>query len=237
MKAPLHLYTAPIHNIIQKHEWLDHGEIKRINEMNDANTRNTFIAARTLLRKALSEQTDFCEQEFIFYSERDQKPFILSPKTAFQFSIAHSKKNIAILIADNIRIGVDVEEARQRLDIVGLAKRFFSAHEYNEILSFDCGVNDNICEAQMNLFLQYWTLREALYKATGAGLTADLSKIQFINLKQNNVDVNDTSIQCTGNIPDGAWKFMSFFIQNRCYAIAADVDNDVTVKIHSLYDH
>ena len=86
---------------------------------------------------------------------------------ALQFNLSHSKTKVMCVISDTA-VGCDVEQISAA--DVRLAKRFFSAKEY-EIIA-DQGSE----EAQKRMFCRIWTLKESFMKATGKGFSLPLDQ-------------------------------------------------------------
>jgi 4'-phosphopantetheinyl transferase len=89
------------------------------------------------------------------------KPYL--PGTQLQFNLSHSRDAILFAVQRVTPVGVDVEYMRDSVDCVSLAKRFFSAREYQAINNLR-GLEQKIA------FYTFWTRKEAYLKATGKGL-------------------------------------------------------------------
>ena len=72
-----------------------------------------------------------------------------------------------LAITRHREIGVDVEQVRRDFDLEGIARRFFSAHEQQQL----AGLAD---EKKPEAFFRCWTRKEAYIKATGEGLSLPL---------------------------------------------------------------
>jgi 4'-phosphopantetheinyl transferase len=79
-------------------------------------------------------------------------------------SLSHSHGRIAVAVAWSVQIGIDVERHRPR-DFVALADQAFGPVEQREVAAEGLGA-----------FYRIWTLREAMAKATGDGLTLVLNR-------------------------------------------------------------
>jgi len=69
------------------------------------------------------------------------------------------------------RIGVDVEQVRDNMDVEGLAKRFFSANEFQVLHSLRAG-------QRTDAFFRGWTRKEAYLKARGEALSYGLDRVE-----------------------------------------------------------
>lgn len=129
--------------------------------------RADFVAGRAGLRQILSRYCERGPDAISFSYGPHGKPF--TPDAAVKFNISHSG-TVAVAVvspAHDIALGVDVE--RIRTVEHGLAQRFFSEAENNDLAQLDGG-------AWLTAFFRCWTRKEAVVKALGAGLSIDLSK-------------------------------------------------------------
>jgi 4'-phosphopantetheinyl transferase len=82
------------------------------------------------------------------------------------FNISHSGKNIVCAITKYFKVGIDIEEI-QRIDIDDFAGQFTE----KELASIH-GAVDKYAE-----FFKYWTMKEAVIKADGRGLSMPIKQI------------------------------------------------------------
>nr|GMD86800.1 4'-phosphopantetheinyl transferase HetI [Ipomoea batatas] len=83
------------------------------------------------------------------------------------FNISHTTSLIACGVTVDSPIGIDVEENRRTVknNILNLARRYFSEHEYKVL----CSIGDS--QVQHQEFIKLWTLKEAYVKALGIGFS------------------------------------------------------------------
>ncbi len=129
--------------------------------------RQSYIAAHALVRAELSRRADRAPQQWRFAETKLGKPFLLDPPRDLRFSITHTRGMVAVAIAEGVEIGVDVESADRRAESMKLAERFFAPEEVALLRAVEG-------EARRNLFFAIWTLKEAVVKATGLGLSQGL---------------------------------------------------------------
>lgn len=150
--------------------------------------RDLYVTAYGMLRSLLAARTGTPPQDLAI--ERRQcprcrephgKPF-LSDDPSITFNLSHSGGLAAVAVASRREVGVDVEDLSKRRDIPRLAARTLSAEERR---AFDASGEDPAC------FLRLWTRKEALLKATGAGLTQRLFDVS-VSPTQPIVDFNGT---------------------------------------------
>jgi 4'-phosphopantetheinyl transferase len=82
-------------------------------------------------------------------------------RRGLHFNISHSGELVALAIAREA-VGIDVEEIREMRDLLGIARRFFSAEEAQRV------------EEDGDQFFRIWTAKEAVVKAIGSGVSDGL---------------------------------------------------------------
>jgi 4'-phosphopantetheinyl transferase len=123
------------------------------------------MAGRGTLRTILGQYLDIAPKQVEFEYQPRGKP-LLAAKFADQgllFNLSHSQDLALLGISYQNQIGVDLEYIRTMSDLEGLAKRFFSAREYEYLRLLSPA-------QQQQIFFRYWTCKEAYLKATGDGL-------------------------------------------------------------------
>jgi 4'-phosphopantetheinyl transferase len=110
------------------------------------------LFARAALRALLQAATG--RSDWTILAGPDGKPWIAGGPA---ISLSHTRGHVAVAAAATGDLGIDVERHRRR-DIVGLAERAFGPTERQ-------AVGDD-----PRAFYRIWTLREAMAKASGAGL-------------------------------------------------------------------
>ncbi|MBN9658427.1 MAG: 4'-phosphopantetheinyl transferase superfamily protein [Acidobacteria bacterium] len=137
--------------------------------------RHVRLVARGSLRQALSEYTGGIPAgAFRFGYSEYGKPFLEHPVhcTSLGFNVSHCDGLIAILIAEGIEVGVDVEAIRPMADLLRVAHRFFAPPELGDL-------RRTPEDLRVERFFQYWTLKESYIKARGVGLRLGLSQFWF----------------------------------------------------------
>lgn len=87
-----------------------------------------------------------------------------------QLSVSHSGDRIVVAFHPSAAVGVDVELIDPAIDADSLASVSLSDVEAAELAGF-------APTARARAFTQYWTRKEAVVKATGDGIRADLRKV------------------------------------------------------------
>ncbi|WP_152540434.1 4'-phosphopantetheinyl transferase HetI [Aphanizomenon flos-aquae] len=146
-------------------ETLSSDEIARAERFYFPEHRQRFMAGRGTLRAILGQYLDIAPKQVEFEYQPRGKP-LLAAKFADQgllFNLSHSQDLGLLGISYQNQIGVDLEYIRTMSDLEGLAKRFFSAREYQYLRLLSPA-------QQQQIFFRYWTCKEAYLKATGDGL-------------------------------------------------------------------
>lgn len=134
--------------------------------------RRRFVAGRFFLRSLLGAYLGLAPGSLEFtYSARGKPESAAAQRAGVHFNLSHSE-GIALLALSTQSVGVDVEY-RRNMDAEGLARRFFFPAECARV---GCGPN-----TRREVFLRYWTAKEAYLKATGEGL-AGLEHVEILDL-------------------------------------------------------
>ncbi len=128
-----------------------------------------FIAGRGILRQLISRYFHIHPRSIEFHYSEFGKPFVLDGDLGF--NLAHSQDSILYGFCLSKDIGVDLEYLRPIEDVTSIASRYFSPAETRAILGVPV-------EQQNELFLSYWTLKEAYIKAIGQGLSYPLDAFE-----------------------------------------------------------
>ena len=148
---------------------LSSDESTRAARFHFARDRQHFIAARSWLRTILGGYLATDASRLTFSYSKKEKPSLGQAFTAsgVTFNVSHSGGVALLAITRHREIGVDVEQVRRDFDLEGIARRFFSAHEQQQL----AGLAD---EKKPEAFFRCWTRKEAYIKATGEGLSLPL---------------------------------------------------------------
>jgi 4'-phosphopantetheinyl transferase len=120
-----------------------------------------FFLTRILLRKIIARYLSIIASDIEYVIQKKGKPALTN--TDLQFNLSHSGDLAVVALTRQAEIGIDIEE-KKMTDYLSIAKRFFSADEYNAIAQLS---NAEGREA----FYQIWTRKEALVKAVGEGIS------------------------------------------------------------------
>lgn len=129
--------------------------------------RNSYIAARGILRELLGRYLSRAAGEIEFDYGAQGKPALRSGSSQMQFNVSHSHGMALFAFAVGREVGVDVELVRPDFAGEKIAERFFSSQEVKELRSLPA-------PAQDEGFFLCWTRKEAYIKARGEGLQIPL---------------------------------------------------------------
>ena len=145
--------------------------------------------------------------------------------SALHFSLSHSGSIAAVAVTTAGPVGVDVEYLRPISDWQSVARRFFSVKE-NSLLS-------TVQEGQRELaFYCCWTRKEAVIKATGDGLSAELDSFD-VSLEPGKpaAVLSDRS----AHRRSGPWQLRHFDGEDFVGAVAIQSPRDMDVENHGLW--
>jgi len=142
-------------------------ELTRAEGFGSAQARRRFVVARGTLRGLLGDLLGEVPQSIAIEEGASGKPRLAGAGHRLGFNVSHSGDLALICIAEGAEVGVDLERLRPVLDAVAIARRRFAPEEA-------CFVEEGEGADVDRRFLTCWTRKEALAKATGAGLSFDL---------------------------------------------------------------
>ncbi len=149
-------------------------ELKRYERLVFPPHQKQFLVSRALLRTVLGQYLDQPPETLVFARNSYGKPRIASFEKSLpiSFNLSHTDGLCVLAVTRENDLGVDVEYLTRKVDILNLAKRFFSEQEYAELAALDVEKFDE-------RFFRLWTLKEAYIKACGMGLSISLKDFGF----------------------------------------------------------
>lgn len=163
----VHLWYAPLADLRDRigpyAELLDPVELDRMRRFRFDADRERFILGHGLLRTLLGR-----------YLERDPslirmargpfgKPYL--ERKTLRFNLSDTKDAVLIAFADGLELGADIETMTRDVDHVAVSEHYFTAPEIRAIAA---------AEHPKRHFLELWTRKEAVLKASGVGIMDDL---------------------------------------------------------------
>ncbi|WP_159942014.1 MULTISPECIES: 4'-phosphopantetheinyl transferase superfamily protein [unclassified Nocardiopsis] len=168
---------------------LDEGERERNARFRHQADRDRHLLGRAVARLLLAERAgcppekvafelrcrSCAEKERAGASRADEqgphgKPHPTGPAEGWEVSVSHSGEWVALALAREVPVGVDVERVSADRDLEGLAGYTLGEAEHRawELLP---------AQERAGGFFRYWARKEALLKATGLGLSGGLSRV------------------------------------------------------------
>jgi 4'-phosphopantetheinyl transferase len=186
MTTPAHtenrvqLWLAPVAAsydaaLLAAHEsLLDAAESARWRRFQYAADRQRFLVGRAFMRTVLAECLGpGAPASLQFAYTAHGKPELAGEHAGkLQFNLSHTDAMLVLAVSRRHAVGVDVEAVTRKVELLALAKRYFAAHEYDELAELDDA-------AQRERFFALWTLKEAWLKARGLGLHIPLDDFSF----------------------------------------------------------
>lgn len=164
-----------------------------------ADDRLRYLVTRALVRTKLSRYVPLPPAQWLFTTNAWGRPQIANDDPAsrhLQFNISHSRGLIALAVAQDRELGIDVENINERPAPVEIANHFFTAREAQELATLTP-------EQQHSRFFEYWTLKESYIKARGMGLSLPLDQFSFYFPDDGRVRLELEA----GNDDDRCWDF------------------------------
>lgn len=133
-----------------------------------------YLTTRAFARWVLSRHTAIEPAALSFWRDERGRPYLAGDHRGVTFNLSHTRGLIACLVGFGRSVGVDVEDTTRRLsDMTGLARGVFSDGELAVLTS-----EPNERKRQI-AFFRHWTLKEAVAKAEGMGLSMPFSELSF----------------------------------------------------------
>jgi phosphopantetheinyl transferase len=194
----------------------------KVERLKNPDNKSFILACYTLLRLILSQRLKVKPEEISYFTYGRGKPGIKN--SSLNFNISHSGDAFAFAISENAGLGIDLEKNNKELNYKAVVKRFFSVAENSFIL-------DSPDEA-INLFFLLWTRKEALLKALGTGIIADLGQVE-VHRPVNHMDRNFLSEYTDIDV------FNNYFIyslQRSGYFLSVALPHESELKLTELND-
>lgn len=201
-------------------KWLDERESSRWSTFIDPGPRRRFVLCRAALRAILGSELGCRREELEFGTSYYEKPFaiVLGKPHPISFNVSHSGKNGIIAFSPEGRLGVDVEDVAPRKNMELLAEAAFTTSEQAALGSVDGA-------EKLRLFFRIWTIKEALIKAVGMGLSLDMSSFEIPAAMRRGAD---NSVFSFPQAPSVYWRLESISNRDYCAAIAHEIRPDKT---------
>ncbi len=153
--------------------WLNDRELERWDRFLFPGPKRRFALCRAALRQQLCERLECSNEQLTFEESEHGKPSALVHGRAapISFNISHSGDHGLLALARSGRIGVDVEERVYNRHIDLLCETVLGSNERAEISQLRG-------QEKIEMFFHLWTVKEALIKALGVGISLDTSEFE-----------------------------------------------------------
>ena len=153
--------------------WLDDAERLRWQKFLHEGAQRQFLLCRAALRSLLCEALDCRNDELAFDTAEHGKPIatVHGCAASFGFNVSHSGNQGLIALSPQRRVGVDVEELVAQRNVDLLVEGTLGPNEQEELAALKG-------KRKLQYFLMLWTIKEALSKAHGWGLSMDVSRFE-----------------------------------------------------------
>ncbi len=218
---------------------LDGEELARQSRFRLQADRDRHLLGRSLARLVLAERTGCAPEKVAFelrcLSCEDKsrtgaaggdrsphgKPVPVGAARGWEISVSHSGEWVALALAREVAVGVDVERVSETRDLDGLAGYTLADAEHEVWRTLPE-------EGRTGAFFGYWARKEALLKATGLGLSGGLRRV---TVSPPHTRARMLSWEGGGG-PDAAW--LSDLERGSEYrsALAVLTDRPVRLTVH-----
>jgi 4'-phosphopantetheinyl transferase len=231
-QARVEVWYAPLGPAVDGREreqlaLLDEEERARLARRRTPAARREFRAAHALLRVALSRRRSVDPRDWRFAAGERGRPELSAPTmpSPLSFNLSHTRDLVACVVAEGVRVGIDVEFAGGGRDVEMLARRVLCAKERADLSACDAASRED-------RFVDYWTLKEAHLKAIGEGIARPMRAIE-VDL----IGEADARATLGDEIPDAglAWHYRRLRPSPvHRLAIAVESDQQVVFRIAEL---
>ena len=166
--------------------WLSDAEHTRRSKFLHMEAMRRYTLCRAALRAILCVKVQCSNGELAFHTGRFGKPSAIvgGAPASINFNVSHSGRHGLIALNPKGRVGVDVEELVAPKGLSGLIESVLTPDEQADLTSRNPA-------NQTQDFFRIWTIKEALFKGLGAGLSLDMSKIEVpIEMRQGSATGN-----------------------------------------------
>jgi 4'-phosphopantetheinyl transferase len=149
-------------------------ELERLRRLERSDVGRRWLVSRGALREILASRLGIGAAEVRLRLDSHGRPR-LDPdahESQLDFNLSHSAELALVAIAEDARVGIDVERLRPGRNPLRAADRYFSTAEVAALRAFPPA-------DQPAAFLRYWTAKEALAKGLGLGLQAPRGDLEL----------------------------------------------------------
>lgn len=174
----VHLWWIRTSDVAHNRAWLekvlDMSELQRTSRFLRDSDRQRFVTARACLRFLVASYHGIDPRDVQFSYGQHGKPTLAHGWSAMDlcFNVSHAQDLILYAFVQGRAVGVDCEFVRHDIEVDKLMPLVFSNRELN-------AVRKRSSEDSRDTFFGTWVAKEAYAKATGLGLSLDLTKVHI----------------------------------------------------------
>ena len=191
---------------------LDASERQRADRFRHAGARRQYILCRGALRSLLCDALSCPNEQLEFRPSRHGKPiaFVGGTRAAFGFNVSHGGRHGLIALTPDGSVGVDVEERSTPRNLDVLVDTVLSPDERAEAMA---AAGDD----KLEFFLDMWTMKEALSKASGMGMSMDVSGFEIPHDMRRG---SRRGVFCFPDVPGVTWRLHNLGTDDFAAAVA-----------------
>ena len=192
--------------------WLDGTERRRRERFIYDAPRHRFTLCRAALRSVLCRELACSNEHLAFRTSEHGKPYAVmrGRRAPISFNVSHSGAHGLIALAPGGQVGIDVEERVPHPNLDELIAAVFGPNEQRELA-------ETHGSYRLDLFFRLWTMKEALSKAHGMGLSLDVARFE---IPQGMREGSKSGSFRFRDMPDVAWR-LEDISDDRCAAAVA----------------
>jgi 4'-phosphopantetheinyl transferase len=193
-------------------KWLDDDERARARRFQHVGARRRYVLCRASLRSLLSSTLECHNERLAFGVAEHGKPFatVNGQQVPINFNVSHSGRHGLIALSCRGRVGVDVEERVPQRNLDVLVEAILGPEERAEVTAASG-------RRRLHLFLDMWTMKEALSKAHGKGLSMDVSAFEIPRHLRNGSRSGEFWF---ADAPDDTWRLENIGTDRFAAAVA-----------------
>ena len=211
------------------HTLLSPEEKQRHNQFRQPDDRRDYAVAHALLRSSLSDYVDAPTDMWRFRLGKSGKPELsvcAGARTSLTFNLSHTRGIVACAITAGMPVGVDVVSTEAHFDYAEVASRCLSADELVHLEALPH-------KDRSARFMELWALKEAYTKATGRGLSDEISDFGFA------LEGDVIRFMAPRDLNEKMWQFGLFIVKPH-YRIAVAIEcrnhKPLTINVRSADD-
>jgi 4'-phosphopantetheinyl transferase len=139
--------------------------------------RERYIIGHGVLRELIGRYMDLPPDRVHMERGEFGKPFL--PGTPLHFNLSDTKDAVLVAFHPHLEIGADIETMHRDTDHERVSAHYFTPEEVTDIASASDG---------KRRFLELWTRKEAVLKASGVGIMDDLKALR-VDGKRNEMTI------------------------------------------------